>query len=354
MHRMSAFALGLPLALLLLLDQQRPGADVAKSPRFLLAWGENGSEPGQFRSPIGIAISGADEVYVTDVNNARVQKFTADGKYLDAFDLPWDKPDRRMTMAGGIVADAEGIFVSLMQQHKVVLYRDDGSLVREFGTRGAGEGELHGPGGIVLAPDRTLYVADQQNHRVQRFTIAGRFLGKWGVHGSGRGQFGGGQPAGSRFGGPHFLACDPEGRLYTTEGTLGRVQLFTAHGRPLAAWGDKGDQPGGFGAYTLFPGSSFGPIGLVVDRHGRVVVSSLNNRVQFFTSDGRYLLGLGGTGSKPGEFSRPHGLALDSRGHLYVADAGNQRIQKFEIPGTAHIVGTISADRPSHDESISP
>jgi sugar lactone lactonase YvrE len=29
---------------------------------------------------------------------------------------------------------------------------------------------------------------------------------------------------------------------------------------------------------------------------------------------------------------RPHGIAVDSRGVLYVADAGNQRIQKFRLP----------------------
>ena len=326
------FALPMTLALLLLVGQKTPSADVPRQPKFLLAWGENGSGPGQFRSPIGIAINGADEVYVTDVNNARVQKFTADGRYLAGFDLPRDRPDRRTTMAGGIVADAESVFVSLMQQDKVALYRDDGTLVREFGRRGTRNGELHGPGGMVLAPDRTLYVADQQNHRVQRFTLDGKFVGAWGQHGSGAGEFGGGEPAGSRFGGPHFLARDRDGRIYTTEGTLGRVQRFTAEGLPLAAWGDKGDQPGGFGAYTLFRGSSFGPIALLVDAQGRVLVSSLNARVQWFTPEGKYLFGLDSRGNGPGEFWRPHGLALDSRGHLYVADSGNQRIQKFAVP----------------------
>ena len=61
-------------------------------------------------------------------------------------------------------------------------------------------------------------------------------------------------------------------------------------------------------------------------------VSSLNDRVQLFTPEGKFLLGLGGTGKGPGQFARPHGLAVDSKGNLYVADAGNQRIQKFEVP----------------------
>jgi sugar lactone lactonase YvrE len=316
-----------------LVDGQGSSADAARMPKFLLAWGERGSGPGQFSAPIGIAVSPTDQVYVTDVNNARVQKFSARGEYLGAFDLPRANPDKRQNMAGGIVVDADGIYVSLMQHHKIVLYTDDGRVVREFGKRGTGDGELHGPGGIVLAPDRTLYVADQQNHRVQRFTVDGRFLGSWGQHGSGAGQFGGGEPPGSRFGGPHFLARDSRGRLYTTEGALGRVQVFTAEGRPLAAWGSKSDEPGGFGAYVFSrDSSSLGPIAIVVDRHDRVLVSSLNSRVQMFTSTGAYLLAVGVAGSGPGEFNRPHGMAFDSRGHLYVADSANQRIQKFEMP----------------------
>ena len=138
---------------------------------------------------------------------------------------------------------------------------------------------------------------------------------------------------GSRFGGPHFLALDSKGRLYSTEGSLGRVQQFSLEGKPLLAWGDKGKQPGGFGALqTGFAKNTFGPIAIMVYRHDRVWVSSLNDRVQVFTPEGKYLFGLGGSGAGPGQFARPHGMVVDSKGNLFVADAGNQRIQKFEVP----------------------
>jgi DNA-binding beta-propeller fold protein YncE len=114
---------------------------------------------------------------------------------------------------------------------------------------------------------------------------------------------------------------------------MGRVQQFSAQGKPLRAWGDKGDQPGGFGALdTGFSKQTFGPVGVFVDRKDRVWVSSLNNRVQGFTTEGEFLIQLGDAGDGPGQFARPHGMAVDSKGCFYVADAGNQRIQKFEIP----------------------
>lgn len=310
------------------------GIVLAAEPTFLLAWGQRGDKEGEFYSPIEIAINQKDEVFVTDLNNARLQKFSAEGKYVGGFVLPMDKPPRKSCIVGGLALEKTGhIYLSFMNQHKLAVYTESGQLVREWGKLGKGDGEFHQPGGIALAPDGSVYVTDQCNHRIQKFTAEGKFLSKWGEHGSEPGQFGAPEPAGSRFAGPHFLASDRQGQLYTTEGVLGRVQQFSADGKPLLAWGDKGDQPGGFGSYvTGFSKNSFGPIGIMLDRHDRVWVSSLNDRVQCFTPDGKFLFGLGGSGSDPGQFIHPHGMAFDSHGHLYVADAGNQRIQKFEIP----------------------
>ena len=298
--------------------------------RTVKAWGKKGAGPGEFSSPIGIAISSKDVVFVTDLNNSRVQKFSTDGKYLGEFDLPKDPPDHVRSSAAGIAIDEKGlIYISFMEQHVIRVYADDGKLIRGFASKGSGMGELLQPGGIVLAPDDTVLVADQGNHRVQRFTRDGKFVASWGAHGSKPGQFGGLEKAGSRFGGPHFLALDRKIQIYTTEGSELRVQRFSADGEAQKVWGDKE----AFGAHkTVFSKNPLGPIAVIVDPHDRVWVSSLNDRVQAFTPDGRLLMEIGGNGSKPGEFWRPHGMAMDSCGHLYVADASNQRIQKFKVP----------------------
>lgn len=303
-------------------------------PRFVLAWGQKGDKPGEFYSPIGIAINAKDEVYVTDLNNARVQKDSADGKYLIGFDLPRDIPERKSAQAGGILIGPDGlIYLSFMQQHRIGVYDDEGKLVREWGKKGDGEGEFNQPGGMVLSPEGVLYVADQCNHRVQKFSREGKFLGQWGKHGTAPGEFGGMEPKGSRFAGPHFISMDSKKRLYTSEAVQGRIQQLTTDGMPLMAWGSKGDEPGGFGAYRFGNlKNTFGPIGVFVDRRDRVWVSSLNDRVQAFTSDGKYLHAIAVSGKEPGQLSRPHGMAMDSMGFLYVADASNQRIQKFAVP----------------------
>lgn len=305
-------------------------------PKFVLEWGQRGDKPGEFYSPIHVVVTPKDELFAADLNNSRVQKFDADGKHLGGFELPLDKPPRKSCMIGGMTLDGAGhLYLSFMIQHKLAIYTESGELVREWGKLGKEAGEFHQPGGIVLPPDGTVIVADQCNHRIQRFDRSGKFLGQWGRHGSEPGQFGGLEPAGSRFAGPHYLARDSHGRLYSTEGVIGRIQQFSADGKPLLAWGNKSNEPGGFGEYTF--GSlknTFGPIGVAIDKYDRVWVSSLNDRVQCFTPDGKFLFGIGlkGSGSEPGQLSHPHGMAFDSRGHLFVCDAANQRIQKFEVP----------------------
>lgn len=338
------------LAILISLSTAR-AADPTAQPKFLLAWGKRGDKPSEFYSPIQIAISKRDEVFVADLNNGRIQKFNTEGKYLGEFELLADKLPRKGTGIGGMaLAEDEGpellIYLSFMNQNRIGVFTESGKLLRQWGRKGdspagwsgdyrqgSGDGEFEQPGGIVLVGDRTLFVTDQCNHRVQKFTREGKFLTKWGEYGDKPGQFGAPEVKGSRFAGPHFLARDSQGRLYTTEGVAGRVQVVSPDGKPLMAWGDKGDQPGGFGAYmTKYAKHSFGPIGVMVDKYDRVWVSSLNDRVQMFTPDGKFVLMLGGHGTEPGKFHRPHGMAMDSQGNLYVVDASNQRVQKFAVP----------------------
>jgi sugar lactone lactonase YvrE len=292
--------------------------------RFLLQWGKEGKEAGAFHSPIGIAINARDEIFVTEFKNNRVQKFSAEGRFLAQF--PVEK------MPGGIAVDRQdNLYVAPLMSHKICVYDQAGKLVRTWGKEGKGDGEFDQPGGIAIAKDGTVYVADQVNRRVQRFTPEGKFLGKWGEYGSKPGQFDGVENPRSRTGGPHFLALDREGNIYTTEGKLGRVQKFTAEGKPLFAFGSNSTEPGGFGGR---PKNLPGPIGIAVDRWDRIWVSSTNHRVQCFSQAGKYLFGFESLepGAGPGQFHTPHGLAFDSQECLYVVDAQNQRVQKFAVP----------------------
>lgn len=332
-----------PLALVILVSTYRCLAEdrlAVKSdtaaPRFVAEWGEQGSEPGDFHFPIGIAINAADEIFVTDFYNSRVQKFSVDGKLLAVLSV--------LPNPGGIAISSSGdLYLAhfaeqkreLRKTDRISVYDPTGKLLRQWGKTGSAVGEFDCPGGLAISQFGRIYVADQTNRRIQVFDGEGKFLSMWGEHGSKTGQFGGKVSIRSRVGGPQFLAFDSKGNLYTTEASEGRVQKFTPEGKFLLTWGDNDDKFGSFGG--MFSGfkdrkaTLQGPVSICVDKNDRVWVSAVSGRIQQFSSEGAYLRGFGSAGTKPGEFYAPHGLAFDSRGNLYVVDAYNHRVQKFAV-----------------------
>lgn len=308
---------------------------LAAEPRFVKAWGKEGSADGEFHFCIGLAIHG-ETLYVTDHYNDRVQAFDFDGKHLLSFPV--------LPHPGGIAADKEGrLYIThfpaaaadAKQDHeRISIYDPQGKFIREFGNSGSGDGELSWPGGLTIGPDGNIYVADQTNHRVQVFDKEGKFLAKFGEYGTGPGQFGGNTNPKSRAGGPQFVAFDQDGDIYATEGMPCRVQKLTQSGKPLLLWGEAKDEPGHFGGKFSFkdkPTEMQGPIGLTVDASDNTIwVVAISGRIQQFDTNGKYLGGIhGGQGREPGQFKAPHAIAINAKGEIFVADSYNQRVQKF-------------------------
>ena len=64
-----------------------------------------------------------------------------------------------------------------------------------------------------------------------------------------------------------------------------------------------------------------------------LVADSGNNRIQAFDALGGFLSAYGSTGDGPGQFRSPQGLAVDDRGRVIVADSGNNRLQRLSFDG---------------------
>jgi len=78
-----------------------------------------------------------------------------------------------------------------------------------------------------------------------------------------------------------------------------------------------------------------GPAGVAINSSGNIYVADPgNNRIQKFSSTGTFVSAIGSSGSGDGQFSNPVGIAIDSADNLYVADSSNNRIQKFNSAGT--------------------
>jgi DNA-binding beta-propeller fold protein YncE len=91
-----------------------------------------------------------------------------------------------------------------------------------------------------------------------------------------------------------------------------------------AAWGSGG---GGNGQFNV-------PYGVAVDPAGNVYVAdSGNNRIQKFSGSGEFQAAWGSGGGGNGQFDSPSGLAVDTGGRVYVADSGNDGVQAFNSSG---------------------
>lgn len=112
--------------------------------------------------------------------------------------------------------------------------------------------------------------------------------------------------------------------VYVADFLADRVVKLSPEGEVLDRWGRSGTGPGEFDA----------PAGLALDGWGNLYVSDFyNHRIQKFDSTGRFVAEWGGKGRTSGRFRFPAGIAVSDRGEVYVADAFNHRVQVFTAEG---------------------
>ena len=75
-------------------------------------------------------------------------------------------------------------------------------------------------------------------------------------------------------------------------------------------------------------------LSMAVDSLGHVYVAdAVFDNIQVFDLSGRLLLNLGQSGSGPGQFCLLNGIAISRDNHIYVADSCNHRVQVFQYVG---------------------
>ena len=261
--------------------------------------------------------------------------------------------------ATAVAADEkDNVYVFNRGTHAMVVLNSEGDVIDTWG-----DGQFSNPHGVTIGPDGNVYCVDNADHTVRKYTASGELLMEL--------QAGHPAPAmsGDPFSTPAHLAVDPRnGNMYVADGySNARVHKYDPDGRLLLSWGESGTGPGQFNIVH----------NVVVDKEGFVYVADRENqRVQVFDADGKfeaqwndmsrvaaiclddgdeplvylgeYFCGIGsnkmGTnlgprvsimnrqgevlarlgnlsyGEEPGRFYSPHGIAVDSKGDIYVAE----------------------------------
>jgi tripartite motif-containing protein 71 len=283
-------------------------------------------------APHSVAIDAACNVYAADTGNSQIDKFSPDLTRQATIPVPGGQGENDVT---GVAVDMQG---------NVYVAERAKNLVRKFPPSGApvtwgectpsastnfcaddlkGPVLFNGPQSIAVDGHGDVYVVEEANARVQKLSASGQRILAWGGTGAAPGQFSI----------PDGVALDRDGNVYVADYGNNRIQKFSSSGQSMAQWGGpEGGDPGQF----------HGPRGIAVDLNGNMYVSDTQNwRVQELSSNGQFIghwrncldgdppCAFPDAGTDLGQFNVSQGLAVTGQSDLYVADLGNNRVQRF-------------------------
>jgi DNA-binding beta-propeller fold protein YncE len=265
---------------------------------FIKSWGEDVLTA----RPHGITIGPDNSVYCVDEDDQTIRRFTPDGEQLSVIGV------------SGVTSDT-GVDWSLK------------NLKERTASISQGGPPFNHPTKLAVAPNGHLYVTDGYgNARVHHFTSDGELVASWGEPGVGPGQFHL----------PHCICVTPDQRVLVADRENDRIQVFTLDGNFVQAWTDLQR-----------------PTAIALDRDGLIYVTELAwlrgqyswvrgpiedakpARLSILDPGGNVLIrfGAGTSQCAAGNFAAPHGIAIDSRGDLYVAEV----IYSFLIKGRGEV-----------------
>jgi sugar lactone lactonase YvrE len=239
----------------------------------------------------------------------------------------------------------------LQAQNTYNINRFAGTTTPGFSGDGgaATSAQLDTPTGIALDASGNVYFADTMNNRIRKIdsngiiaTVAGN--GVWGFSGDG------GMATAAQLNYPRGIAVDAAGNLYVSDTQNHRIRRVNSSGiiTSLAGNGTAGYGGDGGPAATALINT---PGGIAVDSSGNIYFADTNNhRIRRIAPNGT-ITTLAGTGAKgfSGDGSAatgallntPAGVAVDSRGQVYIADTANNRIRQVNSNG---IISTIAGN----------
>jgi tripartite motif-containing protein 71 len=298
---------------------------------FLKKWGSRGDRDGQLGGPGKVAVDKSDNVYVSDFNNRRIQKFDSEGNFI----LKWGsrgENDGQFINPGGITVDFKDyVYVVDMYNHRIQKFDSQGKFILKLGSRGSGEGQFDRLEHIVSDQKGYIYVVDSGNDlikhyydayhletditsRIQKFDSKGKFINQY-----------------------YFssyiisFAINPIGYVFLS--TLEVNHYNVCRYKSLKGTYPEIDPNNYLGDNLKYFSKEFVRSYLTTDKEGNLFVLDrgyTSSDIYKFDCDGNVLTGWDLSGSGDGHCNHPDAIAVDSKENVYILDKDNNCIQKFK------------------------
>lgn len=261
----------------------------------------------ELNSPVGLAMDGAQTLYIADELNHRIRQVVASSQIIN-------------TVVGNGTAG----------------YSGDGGV----GTAA----ELNSPLGVTVDAAGNFYIADSVNDVIRKVTSTDQISTVAGNQSLGGGFSGDtGAPLNATLNGPSAVALDSAGNLYIADTANNRIRKVsfgtgTNAGTITTFAGSGGTSFSGDGLPAV-DASLNAPRGLAFDAAGNLYIAdSGNHAIRMVSAKTLRMSTVAGTGSlgyngdniaaTSAQLNYPLGIAFDSAGNLYIADSQNFRIRK--------------------------
>ena len=210
--------------------------------------------------------------------------------------------------------DDDNLYLADDDAHMIEKRTKEGKFIFRLGEKEKAAGWQEGdpfnrPTHVAISPvTGEMFITDGYgNSRVHKYTADGQYVLSWGEPGIDAGQF-------MR---PHNVVVDSDDKVYVADRESHRVQIFDADGKFITMWNNI-----------------HRPDGMVIGPDGNIYIGELNgmpgvddapglgHRVSILNRRGELLARIGDPeeGEEPGKFIAPHGIAVDSRGDIYVGE----------------------------------
>ena len=261
----------------------------------------------------GVAADSKGNIYAADQAVGAIFIFPKLETASDKLQLIKNGQEAHFGLINGLAMDDnDRLFVTDSKLHRVLVFNTKHEIEASFGAD-----QLVSPAGIALdTTNRFAYVVDTQQDQVLVFDADNyKLLRRIGTGGKKHTLTSPGD-----FSLPTHAAVDQEGNVYVTDTLNNRVEIFDADGKFISEFGKSGDGPGRFAR----------PKGIIVDGDGHIwVADEIQSRVQVFDKTGQLLIYFGQQGPYPGQFQALYGLGFDKK--------NNRVITSEQFPGRVQV-----------------